>query len=141
MVSLKSLLATALAAVPVVSGYVYDFSAPATAAAGSSVSVTMETAIYIQNWVDYGIVWGLAPTAYGGTAADGTIMVGTQIGYEDLVGFKQDPTSNSFDVQVAIPSSQPAGEWSLVAAIPYLVGASGLVQVHAFNHTIQITEA
>ncbi|KAI1131207.1 hypothetical protein F5Y10DRAFT_262387 [Nemania abortiva] len=140
MVSIKSLAVTALAAVlPLASASptIYSISAPASAAAGSTISVTLNTSIYIQNWEDFSIIWGLnAPNV--GIEDQYEVYIGQQIGYTNLYGTTIEQL-NSFTVDVTIPASQPAGKWNLVAAVPYLVGASGSTDVHAFNSTINIT--
>ncbi|KAI0403212.1 hypothetical protein F4802DRAFT_320896 [Xylaria palmicola] len=142
MVSFKSLAATAAAAglLPFASAspMIGGLHTPATVAAGDNVTATLNTSIYIQNWEDFSIIWGLAPTQFGGQGSDGTIYIGTQIGYTPLY---QTNTAklNSFTVDVAIPENQPAGDWLLVAAVPYLVGASGLTNLRAFNTTIKVT--
>ncbi|CAJ2507199.1 Uu.00g083850.m01.CDS01 [Anthostomella pinea] len=140
MVSPRTLLAAALALPTLTSAYIASISTPPTAAAGSSVTATVHTSIYIQNWVDFGIVWGLASAQYGGQASDGTIYIGTQVDYTTLYGTGvEDSSRNSFTVDVPIPADWPAGEWLLVAAVPFLVGASGLTDVEAFNSSITIT--
>lgn len=60
---------------PLSSAYITGFTAPSSAAAGSSITATLGTAIYSENWVDYSIVWGLATAEY-----DCGQCVGTQIG-------------------------------------------------------------
>lgn len=79
MVSIKSLAVATLAAAPTAMGYITNLTAPAEAAAGSNITATLQTAIYSQNWVDFGIVWGLSKPEYawGNT-------VGTQVGYTTL---------------------------------------------------------
>jgi hypothetical protein len=132
MVSIKSLAATALAslALPLVSASptIGSLSAPATAAAGQTITATLGTSIYIQNWEDFSIIWGLASPHYGGQGSDGTIYVGTQIGYTALYGSDIEKL-NSFTVDVTIPENQPAGDWLLVAAVPFLVGVSSIYPV------------
>ncbi|KAI0443935.1 hypothetical protein F4803DRAFT_549685 [Xylaria telfairii] len=141
MVSTKTLAATALAgllplasASPMIGG----LSAPSTVAAGDNITATLTTSIYIQNWEDFSIIWGLAPTQFGGQGSDGTIYIGTQIGYTPL--YKTNTSKlNNFTVEVTIPENQPAGKWLLVGAVPFLVGASGLTDIHSFNTTINVT--
>ncbi|KAI1630672.1 hypothetical protein F4809DRAFT_647171 [Biscogniauxia mediterranea] len=144
MVSPKTLLATALVAAPgLASAYIQQMTAPATAAAGSTVTVTLGTAIYIQNWDDLSIAWGLADPAWGGESADGNIYIGTQVGYTalypDRVPDDGAGSQNSFAVDVDIPAGQAPGDYLLVAAVPYIVGASGSIAVRAFNATISVT--
>jgi hypothetical protein len=143
MVSIKTLttatglatLATLTTASPMISA----LDTPPTVAAGDNITATLSTSIYIQNWEDFGIVWGLAPPRYGGQgAAGGEIYVGTQVAYTALYGTGVNKL-NSFTVELPIPESQPAGDWLLVAAVPYLVGASGSTNIRSFNTTIKVT--
>lgn len=53
---------------------------------------------------------------------------------------EQVPLGN-FTIDVTIPKNTPAGDSVLTAAVPFLVGASGLTKVHAFNATIAVTAA
>ncbi|KAI0865228.1 hypothetical protein F4860DRAFT_349969 [Xylaria cubensis] len=141
MPSIKSLAVTALAgllplasASPMISG----LNTPATVVAGENFTATLNTSIYIQNWEDFSIIWGLAPKQYGGQGSDGTIYVGTQIGYTPLYG-TDTAKLNSFTINVTMPENQPAGDWLLVGAVPYLVGASGSTSLRSFNTTIKVT--
>lgn len=79
MVSFKSLAAAALALAPTAMGYITGFNAPSTATAGSNITATMQTAIYVQNWEDYSIIWGLSIPENSCETC-----VGTQIGYTTL---------------------------------------------------------
>ncbi|GAP90566.1 hypothetical protein SAMD00023353_5000550 [Rosellinia necatrix] len=142
MLSIKTLTATAVAglllplaaASPMISALV----TPATAVAGENITATLRTSIYIQNWEDFGIVWGLTSPKVGGQGPNGEIYVGPQIAYTALYGNDVNKLNN-FTVELAIPENQPAGDWLLVAAVPYLVGASGFTAVRSFNSTINIT--
>ncbi|KAI8952225.1 hypothetical protein F4801DRAFT_234020 [Xylaria longipes] len=143
MLSTKSLAVTALAGLlPLASAspMISSLHTPATVLAGDNITATLNTSIYIQNWEDFSIIWGLAPTQFGGQGSDGNIYVGTQIGYTPLYG-TDTAKLNSFIVDVTIPESQPAGDWLLVGAVPYLVGASGSTNLRAFNTTITVTTA
>lgn len=60
MVSFKTLAGAALAAIPSASAYIYDLSTPDSAVAGSTVTATLSTAIYVQNWVDYSVCIALS---------------------------------------------------------------------------------
>ncbi|KAI0525444.1 hypothetical protein F5B22DRAFT_589997 [Xylaria bambusicola] len=141
MVSVKSLTAAAFASLlPLASAgpMISKMTAPATVVAGENITITLGTSIYIQNWEDFNIAWGLAPPRYGGQGENGEIYIGTQIGYTNLYGTGI-AKLNSFTVDVAIPENQPEGDWLLVAAVPYLVGASGSTNLRSFNSTIKIT--
>ncbi|KAI2615833.1 hypothetical protein GGR54DRAFT_641924 [Hypoxylon sp. NC1633] len=135
MVSVKSLLATAAAALPLTSAYITNMVAPASAKAGSTVTATLTAAIYIQNWDDFGIVWGLAAASMD---CGDIVCVGQRIAYTPL--FPDNiPKPGEFTVDVAVPQSFAPGDYKLVAAIPFLVGASGetMVQAHSANITIE----
>lgn len=136
MVSVKSLAVATLAAVPTVMGKIDSFTAPAEAAAGSNITATFQTSIYSQNWVDYGVTFGLqkpADTVYENT-------IGTQIGgFSALTGKEALEYPYTFDLDVAIPESFAAGEYVLRAAIPYLVGASGTIGWNILNSNITIS--
>lgn len=125
MVSIKTLtsLAATAATLATASPMISALHTPQTVAAGDNITATLSTSIYIQNWEDFGIVWGLAPPRYGGQGTDGEIYVGTQVAYTALYGNDVNKLNN-FTVELAIPESQPAGDWLLVAAVPYLVGVS-----------------
>ncbi|KAI0805812.1 hypothetical protein GGR55DRAFT_653562 [Xylaria sp. FL0064] len=138
MISTKSFTAAALAGLASASPLISKMNAPPTVVAGDNMTVTLNTSIYIQNWEDFSIIWGLAPTTLSGQGSE--IYVGTQIGYTNLYGTDIEKL-NSFTVDVAIPESQPAGDWLLVAAVPYLVGASGSTNLRSFNSTIKVTAA
>ncbi|TGJ81146.1 hypothetical protein E0Z10_g7630 [Xylaria hypoxylon] len=138
MVSTKSLVAASLAGLASASPMISSLSTPSTAVAGQVITATLNTSIYIQNWEDFSIIWGMAPPNVGGQGANGEIYVGTQIGYTNLYGTNIEKL-NSFTVDLTIPKNQPAGNWRLLAAVPYLVGASGSVDLHFFNTTIEVT--
>ncbi|KAI0398081.1 hypothetical protein F5Y17DRAFT_454391 [Xylariaceae sp. FL0594] len=141
MVSIKSVTIAALAgmlSLATASPTIGSLSTPPRAAAGSTIKTTLGTSIYVQNWEDFAIIWGITSPKVGGQAADGTIYIGQQIGYTPLYGTKTERL-NSFAVNVTIPADIPTGDWLLVAAVPYLVGLSGLTDIHSFNSTIHIT--
>lgn len=122
MVSVKSVLATAFAALPLSSAYISSMTAPATAKAGSTITATMSASIYVQNWDDFGIVWGLAPQEWN---CGDIVCVGQRIAYTPLFPDNV-PQPGNFTIDVAVPKSFSAGKYNLVAAIPYLVGVSNI---------------
>ncbi|ETS76133.1 hypothetical protein PFICI_11520 [Pestalotiopsis fici W106-1] len=133
MVSIKTLAGAALAAALPASAYVNGISGPETAAAGSSIDATVTTSIYVQNWVDYSIIWGLAPATYNCAEYK---CIGQQIGYS--AAYPDQLPLGNFSVALAIPEVS-AGDYQLFAAVPYLVGASGTVDVETFYYNITIT--
>ncbi|KAI0009564.1 hypothetical protein F4779DRAFT_617458 [Xylariaceae sp. FL0662B] len=137
MVSIKSLAVASLAALPVTSAWFTALDAPETATAGQTVTATLTAAIYIQNWDDFGIVWGLAPENIDFSS---DIYVGQKIQYTPLYP-DNIPKPGKVPVDVTIPEGFTPGTYKLVAAVPYLVGASGLTSIQVWNSTITINAA
>ena len=81
MLSFKLLGLAALAGLPSAVGYIYALTAPSHASPGQQIRATLSESIYIQNWDDFGIIWGLLPAAWGSCAG----CVGSKIGYTNLV--------------------------------------------------------
>ncbi|KAI1806404.1 hypothetical protein F4811DRAFT_147214 [Daldinia bambusicola] len=135
MVSVKSLVASALAALPLASAYITNIAVPATAKAGENVPVTLTAAIYIQNWDDFGIVWGVKPDTWD---CGDIVCVGRRISYTSLFPDNV-PKPGQFTIDVTLPADLQPGDYNIVAAIPYLVGASGMTQIqgHSANITIE----
>ncbi|KAI1391421.1 uncharacterized protein F4822DRAFT_185381 [Hypoxylon trugodes] len=137
MPSLKTLLTSAIAAaLPLsASAYISNLQAPESAKAGTNITATLTASDYIQNWDDFGIVWGLAPAKMD---CGDIVCVGQRISYTQIFPDNV-PALGQFTVEVPIPDTFSAGEWKLWAAIPYLVGASGevMVQGHSANLTIE----
>ncbi|KAH8673533.1 hypothetical protein BX600DRAFT_207092 [Xylariales sp. PMI_506] len=133
MVSIKSFAAVALAAIPSASAYLTGLTAPESATAGETITATFSTAIYNQNWSDYAIIWGLGEATVD---CGSDICIGQQFDYTTV--YPDSPTGN-YDVKITVPSTVTAGDYKLWAAIPYLVGASGLVDTRAFSANITIT--
>lgn len=83
MVSLTKLGAAAaacLAALPGSTAYIFNMTAPPTATPGKNITATLYTSIYVQNFVDFGIIWGIsAPEVACPTC------VGRQLDYTNLV--------------------------------------------------------
>lgn len=119
-----------------VNAYIYSISTPPAVIAGQSLPVTLNTSIYIQNYDDFGIIWGVTDPRY---TCDG--CVGRKIGYTNLVGdgAPEIPPSGSFTLDVLIPELHPKGDFVFVAGIPYLVGASGVTDIKYFNSSITIS--
>ncbi|KAI1470035.1 uncharacterized protein F4812DRAFT_310760 [Daldinia caldariorum] len=135
MVSVKSLVASALAALPLTSAYITNIAVPATAKAGDKIPVTLTASIYIQNWDDFGIVWGVKPTSWN---CGDIVCVGRRIAYTSLFPDNQ-PKPGQSTIDVTLPSDLQPGDYNIVAAIPYLVGASGETEIqgHSANITIE----
>jgi hypothetical protein len=136
MVSLRSL--AALAVLPAAAlAKIDSFKVPATAAAESTISVELTTSIYIQNWDDFGIVWGIGYPAW---KCDG--CVGTEIAWTNLHGSDAPtvPAGGKFTVDVKLPASYGPGDYIFHAGIPYLVGASGLTGYTYLESNITLTD-
>ncbi|KAI1084190.1 hypothetical protein F5B20DRAFT_287388 [Whalleya microplaca] len=137
MVSVKSLAAASLAALPMTSAWFTNLEVPSAATAGQKVTATLTAGIYIQNWDDFGIVWGLAPESIN---CGNQICVGTKIQYTPLYPDNV-PKPGKFPVDVTIPAGFTPGTYKLFAAVPYLVGASGMTQIQTWNSTITVLAA
>ncbi|KAG8167476.1 hypothetical protein KVR01_003165 [Diaporthe batatas] len=139
MVSIKSLAAATLAAVPTVMGKIDSFTAPAEAAAGSNITATFQTSIYIQNWVDFGVVlaYKSQPTPFMTTRLERKLDI--HLLSTSLYGKEALEYPYTFDLDVAIPEGFAAGEYVLRAAIPYLVGASGTIDWNILDSNITIS--
>ncbi|KAI1266512.1 hypothetical protein F5Y18DRAFT_425756 [Xylariaceae sp. FL1019] len=141
MLSTKSITLSAIASflsLTTASPTIGSLSTPSTVAAGSSIKATLGTSIYVQNWEDYNIVWGIAPAALHVGVGTNNPAIGTQIAYTPLYGTDTEKLNN-FTVEVAIPATQPAGAWQLVAAVPYIVSASGQMGINSFVSNITVT--
>ncbi|KAI2608581.1 uncharacterized protein GGS25DRAFT_283873 [Hypoxylon fragiforme] len=135
MVSVKSLFTSVLAALPLASAYITNLAAPESAKAGTTIKATLTASIYIQNWDDFGIIWGLTPNH---PVVGDELYIGQRIAYTPLFPDNV-PKPGQFTVDVPIPKGFQTGDFKLYAAIPYLVGASGLtaIQSHVANITIE----
>ncbi|PSS05168.1 hypothetical protein BD289DRAFT_419655 [Coniella lustricola] len=135
MVSFTSLLASTMAALPLASAYITGFTAPADVTAGTSFNVTLATAIYVQNWDDYSIIWGLAVPDY-----DCSNCIGTQIDYITLTGSEGTAYPYTFTQGLTIPEGIfDTGDYLLKAAIPHLVGASGEMSFSIYSANVTIS--
>uniref|UniRef100_UPI0035B6ABFF Necrosis-inducing secreted protein 1 n=1 Tax=Pyricularia oryzae TaxID=318829 RepID=UPI0035B6ABFF len=121
--------------------YINSMSAPASVQRGQAFTAQLNSSIYVQNYDDFGVVWGLAPPNLNTSACVG--CVGRRIGYTNLFGDKADvqvPPSGTVGVQVTVPADQAPGEYLLIAGASYLVGASGVTGFNYFNTTVQVCE-
>ncbi|TLD11146.1 hypothetical protein PgNI_05481 [Pyricularia grisea] len=138
---MMQLLATALTFAAGAAAYINGMSAPATVKRGEAFTAQLNSSIYIQNYNDFGVVWGLSRSNLNASACAG--CVGRFLGYTNLFGNTPDvkvPSSGTVGVQVTVPADQLPGEYKLVAGASYLVGASGVTGFNYFNSTIQVTE-
>ncbi|KAK4685872.1 hypothetical protein P7C73_g4259, partial [Tremellales sp. Uapishka_1] len=142
MVSLKSLIASSLLVIPFASARITNLSAPATAQNGTNVTAVLNTESYIQNWIDYAsglapqVIWGLSTPEF----ADCTACLGEGIQYTDLYDNNESNTlRGNITVQVTIPADTASGPHTLIAAVPYLVGASGGTGLSYFRSNITIS--
>ncbi|KAI1370856.1 hypothetical protein F4677DRAFT_338677 [Hypoxylon crocopeplum] len=134
MVSIKTLLATVAASLPLSSAYISNMVAPSSAKAGTTITATLTASIYIQNWDDFGIIWGLSPAFVD---CGDVVCVGQRIDYTPLFP-DHVPEPGNFTIDLTIPDGF-SGDYQLIAAIPFLVGASGEtgIQGHSANITIE----
>jgi hypothetical protein len=85
MVSFKTLAGAVVAALPLASAYLVDMVAPETAVGGTEIDVTFQTLIYIQNWSDFAIIWGIADPTWDCTGTTGEpVCVGTMFQYTNI---------------------------------------------------------
>lgn len=83
MALIKNLLlaVAAMVSLPTSStAYLSTLVAPGIAHPGDRINVTLQTAIYIQNYEEFGIIWGLSRPAQSCATC-----VGRQISYTDLL--------------------------------------------------------
>ncbi|WWC61229.1 uncharacterized protein I303_103809 [Kwoniella dejecticola CBS 10117] len=114
---------------PLASAKIYHISLPEQALPGENITVTVSSSSYIQNWDDFGIIWGLVGENHG---CEG--CVGQEIGYENLYG---NNTLGNSTYSVQLPNTTTRA-YTFVAAVPYLVGASGETGIHYFNQSINL---
>jgi hypothetical protein len=123
MLNIKSL---ALALIPFAAASPYlsqlNLPQPATVAAGSSITASFKTAIYIQNWEDFSIVWGLERPSVPPSADE--VYIGQQIDYTTIYPDHRAEVGVDYKVDVKIPENMTPGEYRLFAAVPYLVGVN-----------------
>ncbi|OXB39142.1 hypothetical protein J007_01045 [Cryptococcus neoformans] len=119
-----------------VSAKVYHVSVPEKASPGKIIIATLSSSSYIQNWDDFGVIWGLV---HEGKECDG--CVGQEIGYQNLYkdpSYSTQPGNVSF--QVTIPDTT-MGSYTFVAAVPHLVGASGETGINYFTQAIELVSS
>lgn len=128
------LLATTLTFASGAAAYINSMSAPASVQRGQAFTAQLNSSIYVQNYDDFGVVWGLAPPNLNTSACVG--CVGRRIGYTNLFGDKADvqvPPSGTVGVQVTVPADQAPGEYLLIAGASYLVGVSFFHPLHPWS--------
>ncbi|WWC85371.1 uncharacterized protein L201_000234 [Kwoniella dendrophila CBS 6074] len=96
---------------------------------GDNVTVIVSSHSYIQNWDDFGIIWGLQRSG-----EDCDECIGQELGYQNLYG---NNTLGNTTYSVPLPNTT-VGEYVFKAAVPYLVGASGATGINYFNQTINL---
>ncbi|WWD01525.1 hypothetical protein V866_008470 [Kwoniella sp. B9012] len=101
-----------------------------TAIPGQNISVTVTSYSHIQNWDDFGIVWGLLRDDND----DCVECVGMEMGYENLYG---NNTLGNTTYSLQLPNTT-TGAYYLKAAVPYLVGASGSTGINYFNQSLNL---
>ncbi|WVW83232.1 hypothetical protein I302_105251 [Kwoniella bestiolae CBS 10118] len=101
-----------------------------TAIHGQNISITTTSYSHIQNWEDFGIVWGLLRD----NDEDCRECVGMELGYESLYG---NNTLGNTTYSVQLPNTT-TGSYYLKAAVPYLVGISGETGINYFNQSLTL---
>ncbi|KAL7422209.1 hypothetical protein Q5752_002855 [Cryptotrichosporon argae] len=131
--SALALAVLALAAAPHAAARIYNLSAPATVRSGDDVTAVLYNENYIQNWDDFGIVFGLLPAAINCTTC-----VGELVAYYNLYdNATYPPLSRNYTFTFPVPVSN--GSYLLKAAVPHLVGASGVTLLNYFSTEITVT--
>ncbi|WVR05079.1 hypothetical protein IAU60_002091 [Kwoniella sp. DSM 27419] len=128
LATLSAILLTATAA----SARISHIVVPQQAMPGENITVTVTSHSYIQNWDDFGIIFGLKPDTY-----DCETCLGQEIGYEDLY-HKYNLGNTTYSVH--LPNTT-IGSYTFVAAVPYLVGASGETGINYFNQSISLVSS
>lgn len=119
-----------------VSAKVYHVSVPDKASPGEIITAILSSSSYIQNWDDFGVIWGLVRE---GQECDGCI--GQEIGYQNLYKDPSYPTQpGNVSLQVTIPNIT-TGSYTFVAAVPHLVGASGETGINYFTQAIELVSS
>jgi len=146
MVSVRALLASALVAASPAAAVLGTMSAPDSATVGKTIDVTFVPTSELENFEDFGVAFGLASTGmFYATAAEcegqlcNTAYIGTLIGWQDL--YQKVVLGTDVAATVTIPSTTPAGDYVLVAAELYSVGASGLVTERFFFQNITVASS
>jgi len=132
MVAISTFL-TAFALATGSQGRVVNMTAPSTAAGGENITAVLVTEGYIENWADFGVIWALTPSNINCAGC-----IGQQISYDNLFNAIT-PDDGNKTFSVPIPQGQTAGTYLFVAAIPFLVGASGETGINYFNQSITIS--
>ncbi|ORY32254.1 hypothetical protein BCR39DRAFT_523584 [Naematelia encephala] len=125
------------ALLPLTSARIANITVPSTLRAGGNFTATVYTEDYIQNWTDFGIIWGIKRPSLASCRE----CLGDMLSYNDLFsdkGFPQLDGKATF--QVPLSKDWGEGRWILVAAAPYLVGASAETQIRYFTQNITVTD-
>jgi len=146
MVSVRTLLASALVAAAPAAAELGSMSSPDSATAGKTIDVTFVPASFPENFDDFGVAFGLAsPGMFYATAAEcegqvcTTAYIGTLLTWQDL--YQKVVLGTNVVSKVTIPSSTPAGDYVLVAAEVYNSGASGLTTERYLFQNITIASS
>ncbi|WRT67017.1 uncharacterized protein IL334_003983 [Kwoniella shivajii] len=105
--------------------------APAQVIPGENITVTVYSASYIQNWDDFGMIWGMKNDQLDNCQS----CLGQELGYVNLYG---NATHGNTTYSVQIPKGTNTGTYTFVAAVPNLVGASGETSINYFNQTMNV---
>ncbi|EIW69579.1 hypothetical protein TREMEDRAFT_62439 [Tremella mesenterica DSM 1558] len=122
---------TALIAIPIAMGRVYNMSAPTTLQVGKEFTAVLYTEGYITNWEEFGVVWGLKNKAFDCTMCEGSV-----IGYDSL--YKSTPGNDGNATYSVTVPNEFSGDFDLVAGITYLTGASGELSVVFFSQPVTV---
>ncbi|WWC69566.1 uncharacterized protein I206_103509 [Kwoniella pini CBS 10737] len=108
---------------------VYNIELPKQIIIGSNINIIVSSSSYIQNWNDFGIIWGILNENH---ECNGCI--GQEIGYENLY---DNNFIGNLTYSIKIPNLNN-GSYTFIAAVPYLVGISGETGINYFNQSINL---
>ncbi|KIR24954.1 hypothetical protein I307_06170 [Cryptococcus deuterogattii 99/473] len=100
-----------------VSAKIYHVSVPDQASPGETITATLSSASFIENWDDFGVIWGLLMS----------IFCSKDPSYPTQLG--------NVSFQVTIPDTT-TGSYTFVAAVPHLI--SGETGINYFTQAIEL---
>jgi len=128
-------LFTVLALVSSSLARIQGISTPATIPAGTTnLNVTLTTADFIQNWVDYFVIFGFALNT--SAVSEDPTSVGYPVSSADLITQGHSNTGwGNFTETIPVPTNT-TGNYTVVAAVTAAYGASEEVSVQFFTTSV-----
>lgn len=109
---------------------IYNITAPDRLWIGQAFTATLYESESPVTYNDFGVVFGLKNASVACETC-----VGTQINYTDL---STTPFKATLDLRVVVPDTIDEGNYTLVAAIPFLVGISGDTSFKYFTKQVTV---